>query len=96
MALNIRSLECDKLVKLYADLPRKYMRLLTSVLRAHERLTLGYKEKEEDGAIQQRYLRLNSRLEPEHLEVYKMFNLSGVPLPRKKLAVQSVVTNTMS
>ncbi len=29
MALNMRSLERDKLVKLYADLPRKSMRLLT-------------------------------------------------------------------
>lgn len=69
---------------------------IRNVLRTHERLTLGYKIKEEDGTIQQKYLRLNSRLEPEHLEIYKRFNLSGVPLPRKKLAVQSVVTNTVS
>ena len=29
MAPNTRSLKCDKLVKLYADLPRKDIRLLT-------------------------------------------------------------------
>jgi hypothetical protein len=29
---------------------------------------------------------VNSRLEPEHLEIYRMFGLSGVPLPRRRLA----------
>lgn len=65
---------------------------IRNALRTYERLTLGYKVREKDGSIKQKYLRLNSRLEPEYLEIYKMFNLSGVPPPRKKLAVQSVVT----
>lgn len=59
---------------------------IRNVLSTHERLTIGYKVKEEDGSIRQKHVRLNSRLEPEHVEIYKMFNLSGVPLPRKRLA----------
>lgn len=58
---------------------------IRNVLRTHERLTIGYKVREEIGSIRQKYLRLNSRLEPEHAEIYKMFNLSGIPLPRKRL-----------
>ena len=58
---------------------------IRNVLSTHERITIGYKVKEEDGTIRQKYVRLNSRLEPEHLEIYKMFGLSGVPLPRKRL-----------
>jgi len=80
--------------RLKANGDRRKWSTIRNVLRTHERLTIGYKVKEEDGSIRQKYVRLNSRLEPEHLEIYKMFNLSGVPLPRKMLAVQSVVTNT--
>ena len=58
---------------------------IRNVLSTHERITIGYKVKEEDGTIRQKYVRLNSRLEPEHLEIYKMFDLSGVPLARKRL-----------
>jgi len=58
---------------------------IRNVLSTHERLTLGYKVREEDGTIQQKYVRLNSRLEPEQVEIYNIFNLSGVPLPRKRL-----------
>ena len=58
---------------------------IRNVLSTHERITIGYKVKEEDGTIRQKYVRLNSRLEPEHAEIYKMFDLSGVPLPRKRL-----------
>jgi len=58
---------------------------IRNVLSTHERITIGYKVKEEDGTIRQKYVRLNSRLEPEHLEIYKMFDLSGLPLARKRL-----------
>ncbi len=58
---------------------------IRDVLRTHERVTIGYRAREEDGNIVQKYVRLNSNLEPEHLEIYRKFNLSGVPLPRKKL-----------
>jgi len=57
-----------------------------NVLRTHERITIGYRVKEDDGSIGQKYVRVNSRLEPEHLEIYRMFALSGVPLPRRRLA----------
>lgn len=57
-----------------------------NVLRTHERMTIGYRVKEDDGSIGQKYVRVNSRLEPEHLEIYRMFGLSGVPLPRRRLA----------
>ncbi len=45
---------------------------LCNVLRTHERITIGYKVKEDDGSIVQKYVRANSRLEPEHLEIYRM------------------------
>ncbi len=57
-----------------------------NVLKTHERMTIGYRVKEDDGSIEQKYVRVNSRLEPEHLEIYRIFGLSGVPLPRRRLA----------
>jgi len=57
-----------------------------NVLKTHERLTISYRVKEEDGTIHQKYVRLNSKLESEHLEIYRMFGLSGIPLPRKMLS----------
>ena len=57
-----------------------------NVLRTHERMTIGYRVKKDDGSINQKYVRVNSRLEPEHLEIYRIFGLSGVPLPRRRLA----------
>ena len=59
---------------------------LRNVLKTHERITISYRVKEEDGTIHQKFVRLNSKLEAEHLEIYRMFGLSGVPLPRKVLA----------
>ena len=57
-----------------------------NVLKTHERMTIGYRVKAEDGSIGQKYVRVNSRLEPEHLEIYRIFGLSGVPLPQRRLA----------
>jgi transposase len=57
-----------------------------NVLKTHERMTIGYRVKEDDGGIRQRYVRVNSRLEPEYLEIYRIFGLSGIPLPRRRLA----------
>ena len=56
------------------------------VLKTHERITTGYRVKEHDGRIEQKYVRANSRMEPEHLEIYRLLGLSGMPLPRRKLA----------
>jgi len=71
--------------RLRANGDRRNWNTIRNLLSTHERLTIGYKVKEEDGSIRQKHVRLNSRLELEHVEIYKMFNLSGVPLPRKRL-----------
>jgi len=60
---------------------------IRTVLKTHERLTIGYKQKEEDGTVRQRYVRINSTVEPEHMEIYRKLGLSGVPLPRKRIAI---------
>jgi len=60
---------------------------IRNILKTHERLTIGYKQKEEDGTVRQQYVRINSTLEPEHMEIYRKLGLSGVPLSRKRLAV---------
>ena len=71
--------------RLRANGDRHNWNTIRNVLSTHERLTIGYKVKEENGSIRYKHLRLNSKLEPEHVEIYKMFNLSGVPLPNKRL-----------
>jgi transposase len=58
---------------------------IREVLRTHEQSTIGYMVKEEDGTLRQEYVRLSSTSEPEHQEIYKMLDLSGAPLPRKRL-----------
>ena len=60
---------------------------IRNVLKTHERLTIGYKQKDEDGTVVQQYVRINSTLEPEHMEIYRKLSLSGKPLPRKRIAV---------
>ena len=65
---------------------RRKWSTVREVLKTHERITIGYRAKENDGSIGQKYLRVNSRLEPEYLEIYRLFGLSGVPLPRRSLA----------
>ena len=72
--------------RLRAKGDRRKWPTVCNLLKTHERMTIGYRAKEEDGSIGQKYVRVNSRLEPEHLEVYRMFGLSGVPLPRRRLA----------
>jgi len=58
---------------------------IRNVLKTHERLTIGYKVKDDDGAVKQQYIRINSKAEPEHMEIYRKLGLSGRPLSRKKL-----------
>jgi transposase len=58
---------------------------IRNVLKTHERLTIGYKVKDEDGTVRQQYVRINSKLEAEHSEIYRKLDLSGRALPRKKL-----------
>ena len=58
---------------------------IRNVLKTHERLTIGYKVKDDDGAVKQQYIRINSKAEPEHIEIYRKLGLSVRPLSRKKL-----------
>jgi transposase len=63
-------------------------RTIRTVLKTHERLTIGYKQREGgDGAVRQQYVRINSTVEPEHMEIYRKLGLLGKPLPRKRIAV---------
>jgi len=64
---------------------RRQWDTLRNILKTHERVTIGYKIKEEEGTTKQEYLRLSSKLEPEHLEIYQKLGLSGQVLPRRKL-----------
>jgi transposase len=58
---------------------------LREVLSTHEQSTIGYMVRDEDGTLCQEYVRLSSNPEPEHQEIFKMLDLSGAPLPRKRL-----------
>jgi len=60
---------------------------IRNVLQTHERLTIGYRRKEEDETVGQQYVRINSQVEPEHMEIYRKLGLSGMPLPRKRIVV---------
>jgi len=58
---------------------------IKNILRTHERMTIEYISKDEEGILYNNKLRLNSRLEPEHLEIYTKLGLSGRPLERRLL-----------
>ena len=58
---------------------------IRNILKTHERLTIGYKVKGEDGIVRQQYVRINSKAEPEHLEIYRKLGLSERTMPKKKL-----------
>ena len=59
---------------------------IKTILRTHERMTIEYISKDEEGTHYHNTLRLNSRLEPEHLEIYTKLGLSGKPIERRLLA----------
>lgn len=58
---------------------------IKTTLRSHERLTIEYVSKDNDGILYNNMVRVNSRLESEHLEIYVKLGLSGIPLERKRL-----------
>lgn len=58
---------------------------IRDVMKTHERMTISFKSKNEQGSISKQFIRLNSTLEPEQLEIYRKLNLNNIPLPRKKL-----------
>lgn len=62
------------------------------IFKTHERITISFKTRTEDGEIMNQFIRLNSKLALEQLEIYRILKLSPVPLPRKKLVSKGVVT----
>lgn len=60
-------------------------RTIKTILRTHERMTIEYISRDADGTRYNNTLRLNSRLEPAHLEIYTKLGLSGKPLERRLL-----------
>ena len=63
-----------------------------NMMSTHERITISFKTRAEDGNVKNQFIRLNSRLTPDQLEIYRILKLSPVPLPRKKLSPKGVVT----
>ena len=61
---------------------------IRDVMKTHERMTISFKSKDEQGLISKQFIRINSTLEPEQLEIYRKLNLNFVPLPKKKLQQQ--------
>jgi len=69
---------------------------IKTILRTHQRVTIEYISKNEDGTRNNNTLRLNSRLEPGHLEIYTKLGLSGNPLGRRLLTRKIGSDNTAS
>jgi transposase len=61
---------------------------IKTILRSHERITIEYVSKDDEGILYNNTVRVNSRLEPEHLEIYTKLGLSGKPLERRRLTCQ--------
>ena len=59
---------------------------IKSILRTHERMTIEYISKDAEGTRYHNTMRLNSRLEPDHLEIYTKLGLPGKPLHRRLLS----------
>ena len=69
---------------------------IKTTLRTHQRMTIEYTSKDEEGTRYNNTLRLNSRLEPEHLEIYTKLGLSGNPLGRRLLKRKIGSDNSVS
>ncbi|MDP6137326.1 MAG: IS1634 family transposase [Arenicellales bacterium] len=63
---------------------------IKTTLSTHERVTIEYISKDDEGNRYNNSVRVSSRLEPEHLEIYTKLGLSGEPLGRKRYTVKSV------
>jgi len=59
---------------------------IKNVLRTHERVTIEYTSKDAEGSRYRNKLRINTRVEPEHVEIYTKLGLSGKPLKRLLLS----------
>ena len=61
---------------------------IKTTLCTHERITIEYVSKDEEGILYHNTVRVSSRLEPEHVEIYRKLGLSGEPLKRKRYSRQ--------
>jgi len=60
-------------------------RTIRSILSTHQRMSVEYISKDDEENQYHTMVRMNSRIEPEHLEIYTRLGLSGKPLGRKVL-----------
>jgi|GEM_PF-3005007 len=58
---------------------------IKSLLKTHNRITISFNKKMPDGKERKQMIRLSTRLEESHAEIYLKLGLDGVPLPRKLL-----------
>lgn len=58
---------------------------IRDAIKTHQRVTISFKARASDNTTTQQFIRVNSKVEPEHLEIYRNLGLSSVPLPRKKM-----------
>ena len=58
---------------------------IKTTLGTHERMTIEYISKDEEGTRYNNTLRINSRVEAAHLEIYTKLGLNGTPIGRRLL-----------
>jgi transposase len=59
---------------------------IKNILKTHERMTIEYKSREPDGQVKQNFLRLSSKLEGVHFQIYRRLGLPPVPISRRWLS----------
>jgi len=58
---------------------------IRNLLRTHRRATITFNRKMQNGRIAKQAIRLSTKLEETHAEIYKKLYLNGMPLPKKIL-----------
>jgi len=58
---------------------------IKNLLKTHNRITISFNKKMPDGKERKQMIRLSTKLEEYHAEIYLKLGLDGVPLPRKLL-----------
>ena len=69
--------------RLHSEGDHRSWKTICNILKTHERVSISYKVKTPTGEIIKEYLRINSKLEQEHSEIYNKLKLSGNPMPKK-------------
>ena len=62
---------------------------IRDIMKTHERITISFKSLHEDSSVNNYFIRVNTTLEPEQLEIYRKLKLSPVPISRKKVIKQT-------